>query len=263
LADYERIRHQHANRKSTPLISLQAARANCEQIDWANTQPSKPKFIGRRVFKNYSLAEIAKFIDWTPFFQTWDLAGKFPAILDDEVVGVEARRVYQDAQAMLEKLIKGQWLQADAIIGLFPANSDGDDILFYADEERSQPFLVWHNLRQQAERPVVDGVMRPNRCLADYVASKGSGVRDYAGCFAVTTGHGVDEKVAQFMAKHDDYSAIMLKALADRLAEAFAELMHWRVRTDLWGYVANEELTPEDLIDEKYQGIRPAPGYPA
>ncbi|BEI39992.1 methionine synthase [Polynucleobacter sp. HIN8] len=263
LADYERIRHQHANRKSTPLISLQAARANCEQIDWVNTQPSKPKFIGRRVFKNYSLAEIAKFIDWTPFFQTWDLAGKFPAILDDEVVGVEARRVYQDAQAMLEKLIKGQWLQADAIIGLFPANSDGDDILLYADEERSQPFLVWHNLRQQAERPVVDGVMRPNRCLADYVASKGSGVQDYAGCFAVTTGHGVDEKVAQFMAKHDDYSAIMLKALADRLAEAFAELMHWRVRTDLWGYVANEELTPEDLIDEKYQGIRPAPGYPA
>ena len=263
LTDYERIRHQHANRKSTPLISLEAARANRESIDWANSQPIKPKFIGRRVFKNYSLAEIAKFIDWTPFFQTWDLAGKFPAILDDEVVGVEARRVYQDAQAMLEKLIKGQWLQADAIIGLFPANSDGDDILFYADEERSQPFLVWHNLRQQAERPIVDGVMRPNRCLADYVASKASGVRDYAGCFAVTTGHGVDEKVAQFMAKHDDYSAIMLKALADRLAEAFAELMHWRIRTDLWGYAANEQLTPDDLIDEKYQGIRPAPGYPA
>ncbi len=263
LIDYERIRHQHANRKSTPLISLEAARANRESIDWINSQPTKPKFIGRRVFKNYSLAEIAKFIDWTPFFQTWDLAGKFPAILDDEVVGIEARRVYQDAQAMLEKLIKGQWLQADAIIGLFPANSDGDDILFYADEERSQPFLVWHNLRQQAERPIVDGVMRPNRCLADYVASKASGVRDYAGCFAVTTGHGVDEKVAQFMAKHDDYSAIMLKALADRLAEAFAELMHWRIRTDLWGYVANEQLTPDDLIDEKYQGIRPAPGYPA
>ena len=263
LTDYERIRHQHANRKSTPLISLEAARANRESIDWMNSQPAKPKFIGRRVFKNYSLAEIAKFIDWTPFFQTWDLAGKFPAILDDEVVGVEARRVYQDAQAMLEKLIKGQWLQADAIIGLFPANSEGDDILFYADEERSQPFLVWHNLRQQAERPIVDGVMRPNRCLADYVASKASGVCDYAGCFAVTTGHGVDEKVAQFMAKHDDYSAIMLKALADRLAEAFAELMHWRVRTDLWGYVANEQLTPVDLIDEKYQGIRPAPGYPA
>jgi len=263
LTDYERIRHQHANRKSIPLISLEAARANRESIDWTNSQPAKPKFIGRRVFKNYSLAEIAKFIDWTPFFQTWDLAGKFPAILDDEVVGIEARRVYQDAQAMLEKLIKGQWLQADAIIGLFPANSDGDDILFYADEERSQPFLVWHNLRQQAERPIVDGVMRPNRCLADYVASKASGVRDYAGCFAVTTGHGVDKKVAQFMAKHDDYSAIMLKALADRLAEAFAELMHWRIRTDLWGYVANEQLTPDDLIDEKYQGIRPAPGYPA
>jgi 5-methyltetrahydrofolate--homocysteine methyltransferase len=263
LTDYERIRHQHANRKSTPLITLEAARANRESIDWINSHPIKPKFIGRRVFKNYSLAEIAKFIDWTPFFQTWDLAGKFPAILDDEVVGVEARRVYQDAQAMLEKLIQGQWLKADAIIGLFPANSDGDDILFYADEERSQPFLVWHNLRQQAERPIVDGVMRPNRCLADYVASKASGVCDYAGCFAVTTGHGVDEKVAQFMAKHDDYSAIMLKALADRLAEAFAELMHWRIRTDLWGYAANEQLTPDDLIDEKYQGIRPAPGYPA
>jgi 5-methyltetrahydrofolate--homocysteine methyltransferase len=243
LADYERIRHQHANRKSVPLVSLQAARDNYEQLDWGTYKPSKPKFIGRRVFKNFSLAEIAKFIDWTPFFQTWDLAGKFPAILDDEIVGDEARKVYADAQAMLEKLIKGQWLQADAIVGLFPANSQGDDILLYPDESRSKPFLIWHNLRQQSERPVVD--------------------EDYVGCFALTTGHGVEEKVAQFLAKHDDYSAIMLKALADRLAEAFAELMHWRVRTDLWGYAPGEQLTTEELIDEKYQGIRPAPGYPA
>jgi 5-methyltetrahydrofolate--homocysteine methyltransferase len=263
LADYERIRHQHANRKSVPLVSLQAARDNYEQLDWGTYKPSKPKFIGRRVFKNFSLAEIAKFIDWTPFFQTWDLAGKFPAILDDEIVGDEARKVYADAQAMLEKLIKGQWLQADAIVGLFPANSQGDDILLYPDESRSKPFLIWHNLRQQSERPVVDGVKRPNRCLADYVANQASGIEDYVGCFALTTGHGVEEKVAQFLAKHDDYSAIMLKALADRLAEAFAELMHWRVRTDLWGYAPGEQLTTEELIDEKYQGIRPAPGYPA
>ena len=263
VADYERIRLQHANRKSTPLISLEAARSNRDIPNWQDYSVIKPKFIGRRVFKNYSLAEIAKFIDWTPFFQTWDLAGKFPAILDDKIVGDEAKRVYRDAQVMLEKLIKGQWLQADAVIGLFPANSHGDDILLYSNEKRDEPFLIWHNLRQQSERPVVDGVKRPNRCLADYVASTESGVADYVGCFAVTAGHGVEEKAAQFIAKHDDYSAIMLKALADRLAEAFAELMHWRVRTDLWGYAPEEKLSAEDLIAEKYQGIRPAPGYPA
>jgi 5-methyltetrahydrofolate--homocysteine methyltransferase len=261
--DYERIRQQHANRKIVPLLSLQAARANPEQLDWTAYRVTKPKFIGRRVFKNFSLAEIAQFIDWTPFFQTWDLAGKYPAILDDEVVGQEARKVHKDALEMLEKLIKGQWLQADAVIGLFPATSDGDDILLYPDETRTQPFLVWHNLRQQTERPIVDGIKRPNRCLADYVAHKDSGINDYVGCFAVTTGHGVEEKAAQFVAKHDDYSAIMLKALADRLAEAFAELMHWRIRTDLWGYASDEQLSTEDLISEKYQGIRPAPGYPA
>lgn len=263
LLDYERIRQQHANRKNTPLVSLQAARMNREQLDWGAYKPTKPKFIGRRVFKNFSLAEISQFIDWTPFFQTWDLAGKFPAILDDEIVGEESRKVFADAQTMLEKLIKGQWLQADAVIGLFPANSDGDDILLYPDENRTKPFLVWHNLRQQSERPVVDGIKRPNRCLADYIANKDTDIEDYVGCFAVTTGHGVEEKVAQFLAKHDDYSAIMLKALADRLAEAFAELMHWRIRTDLWGYAATEQLSTEDLIDERYQGIRPAPGYPA
>ena len=261
--DYERIRKQHANRKATPTISLEAARKNRELIDWANYTPEKPKFIGRRVFKNFALGEIAKYIDWTPFFQTWDLAGKFPAILDDEVVGVEARKVFEDAQALLKKLIQGQWLQADAVVAFYPANTIGDDIVLYGDESREHPLFVWHNLRQQSERPIIDGARRPNRCLADYVAPKDSGVADYLGCFAVTTGHGVEKKVAEFQAKHDDYSAIMLKALADRLAEAFAELMHHRVRTDLWGYATDEILTNHQMIDEEYRGIRPAPGYPA
>lgn len=261
--DYQRIREQHANKKVAPTISLAAARKNREMIDWVSYVPEKPKFIGRRVFKNFAVADIAKYIDWTPFFQTWDLAGKFPAILEDEVVGVEARKVYQDAQAMLDKLIKGQWLQADGVVAFYPANSVGDDIVLYSDEARQHPLFVWHNLRQQSERPIIDGVRRPNRCLADYVAPKESSVADYLGCFAVTTGHGVEKKAAEFQAKHDDYSAIMLKALADRLAEAFAELMHHRVRTNLWGYAIDEVLTNDQMIDEEYRGIRPAPGYPA
>ncbi|QWD62671.1 methionine synthase [Polynucleobacter sp. MWH-UH25E] len=261
--DYARIREQHANKKATPSISLEEARKNREMINWSAYVPERPKFIGRRVFKNFALSDIAKYIDWTPFFQTWDLAGKFPAILDDEVVGEEARKVYADAQSMLDKLIKGQWLQADGVVAFYPANTVGDDIVLYSDEERKRPLFVWHNLRQQSERPVIDGVRRPNRCLADYVAPKDSSVADYVGCFAVTTGHGVEKKVAEFQAKHDDYSAIMLKALADRLAEAFAELMHHRVRTDLWGYATDELLTNDQMINEEYRGIRPAPGYPA
>jgi len=261
--DYVRIREQHANKKAAPTISLEVARKNRELIDWSTYVPEKPKFIGRRVFKNFAMSDIAKYIDWTPFFQTWDLAGKFPAILDDEVVGVEARKVYEDAQALLDKLIKGQWLQADAVVAFYPANTIGDDIVLYSDEAREHPLFVWHNLRQQAERPVIDGARRPNRCLADYVAPNDSGVADYLGCFAVTTGHGVEKKVAEFQAKNDDYSAIMLKALADRLAEAFAELMHHRVRTDLWGYATDEILTNDQMIHEEYRGIRPAPGYPA
>ena len=261
--DYVRIREQHANKKAVPSISLEEARKNREVINWSAYVPEKPKFIGRRVFKNFALSDIAKYIDWTPFFQTWDLAGKFPAILDDEVVGEEARKVYADAQSMLDKLIKGHWLQADGVVAFYPANTVGDDIVLYSDEKRQHPLFVWHNLRQQSERPVIDGVRRPNRCLADYVAPKDTGVADYVGCFAVTTGHGVEKKVAEFQAKHDDYSAIMLKALADRLAEAFAELMHHRVRTDLWGYATDEILTNEQMINEEYRGIRPAPGYPA
>jgi 5-methyltetrahydrofolate--homocysteine methyltransferase len=268
--DYERVRQQHANKKQTPLWPLAKARANKTPIDWARYTPTRPKFIGRRVFKNFDLTELAKYIDWGPFFQTWDLAGPFPAILKDEVVGTEAVRVYADGQRMLKRLIEGRWLTANGVIGLYPANSvNDDDIEFYTDETRSQVAMTWYGLRQQTEKQVIDGVMRPSRCLADFVAPKldaagqPNGIADYAGVFAVTAGIGVDKKEKYFEDDHDDYSAILLKSLADRLAEAFAEYLHHRVRTDLWGYAPSEALTPEDLIAEKYKGIRPAPGYPA
>ncbi|MFS8972909.1 methionine synthase [Cupriavidus necator] len=262
--DYDRIRTQHANKKATPMVTLAQARANKTPVDWSGYVPHKPKFIGRRVFRNYDLAELANYIDWGPFFQTWDLAGKFPDILNDEIVGESARRVFSDGKAMLSRLIQGRWLSANGVIALLPANTvNDDDIEIYTDETRSRVALTWHNLRQQSERPVVDGVRRPNRCLADFVAPKDSGIADYVGMFAVTAGLGVEKKEAQFEADHDDYSAIMLKALADRLAEAFAECLHERVRKDLWGYDAAEQLTNEQLIAESYRGIRPAPGYPA
>ena len=261
--EYQRVREQHANKKAAPLISLEQARANSEKLNWQAYQPIKPKFIGRRVFKNFDLNEIAKYIDWAPFFQTWDLAGKFPEILNDPIVGESAQKVFADGKKMLERLIQGRWLQAHAVVGIYPANSHGDDIELYADESRKEHLLVWNNLRQQTDRPVVDGIKRPNRCLSDYVAPKVSGIQDYVGMFAVTAGLGVEKKVAEFQKQHDDYSAILLKALADRLAEAFAECMHHRVRTDLWGYATGETLSNEELIAEKYQGIRPAPGYPA
>jgi 5-methyltetrahydrofolate--homocysteine methyltransferase len=262
-ADYERVRQQHANKKQVPLWPLAKARANKTPIDFSTYTPPAPKFIGRRVFKNVDLAELAKFIDWGPFFQTWDLAGPFPEILKDEVVGEEARRVFSDGKRMLQRLIDGRWLQANAVIGLYPANQvSEDDIALYADESRERPVLVWHGLRQQTEKQDIDGVMRPSRCLADFVAPHGV-AKDYVGVFAVTAGIGVEKKEKQFLADHDDYSAIMFKALADRLAEALAEQMHQRVRTDLWGYAAGEMLSNEELIKEKYQGIRPAPGYPA
>jgi len=262
-ADYEQVRQLHANKKQVPLWPLAQARANKTPIDWTTYTPPVPKFIGRRVFRNFDLAELAKYIDWGPFFQTWDLAGPFPAILKDEVVGTEAVRVYADGQRMLKRLIEGRWLTAQAVMGLWPANSvNDDDIELYADESRSQVVLTWHGLRQQAQKQAVDGVMRPSRCLADFVAPKGV-AQDYVGVFAVTAGIGVDKKEQYFLDDHDDYSAIMLKALADRLAEAFAECLHQRVRTDLWGYAAGEQLSGEDLIAEKYRGIRPAPGYPA
>ena len=261
-ADYDKVRTQHANKKQTPIWPLAKARANKTPIDWTGYAPVKPKFTGRRVFKNFDLAELAKYIDWGPFFQTWDLAGKFPDILKDEIVGTEAVRVMSDGQRMLKRLIEGRWLTANAIVALYPANQiNDDDIAFYTDDSRSEIALTWHGLRQQTEKQVIDGVMRPSRCLADFVAPVG--IPDYAGMFAVTTGIGSDKKEKYFLDDNDDYSAIMLKALADRLAEAFAENLHHRVRTDLWGYAANEGLSNEDLIAEKYTGIRPAPGYPA
>ncbi|GAB6846858.1 methionine synthase [Paraburkholderia kururiensis] len=263
-ADYERIRTQHANKKAQPLVTLAEARANKTKIDWAHYQPVKPKFLGRRVFRNYDLNELAQYIDWGPFFQTWDLAGRYPDILNDEIVGESARKVFSDAKSMLARLIQGRWLTANGVIALLPANTvNDDDIEIYTDESRSEVALTWRNLRQQSVRPVVDGVQRPNRSLADFIAPKDSGVADYIGLFAVTAGIGVDKKEAQFVADHDDYSAIMLKALADRFAEAFAEAMHARVRRDLWGYAADESLANDDLVAEKYRGIRPAPGYPA
>ncbi|ADG14318.1 methionine synthase [Paraburkholderia atlantica] len=263
-ADYNRIRDQHANKKAQPMVSLAEARANKTKIDWAGYQPVKPKFIGRRVFKNFDLNELANYIDWGPFFQTWDLAGPYPAILNDEIVGESARRVFSDGKSMLARLIQGRWLQANGVITLLPANTvNDDDIEIYTDESRTEVALTWRNLRQQSVRPVVDGVMRPNRSLADFIAPKGSGVADYIGMFAVTAGLGVDVKEKQFEKDLDDYSAIMLKALADRLAEAFAEALHARVRRDLWGYANSENLSNDELIAEKYRGIRPAPGYPA
>jgi 5-methyltetrahydrofolate--homocysteine methyltransferase len=219
--------------------------------------------MGRRVLRNYDLAELAACIDWAPFFQTWDLAGPYPAILQDSVVGEEARRVFADAQAMLKRIIEGRWLQAHGVFSLLPANTaDDDTIEVYTDESRSQVALRWNPLRLQSERPVVDGHKRPNRSLADFVAPKGV-QGDYIGLFAVTAGLGVDAKEQQFIKAHDDYSAITLKALADRLVEAFAERLHQRVRTEFWGYAADEKLSAEQMIAEQYKGIRPAPGYPA
>ncbi len=262
-ADYQRVRELHAGKKATPLVTLAQARANKTRLDWASYLPPAPKFIGRREFRNQDLAELARCIDWAPFFQTWDLAGPYPQILQDAVVGEQATRVLADGQQMLQRLIDGRWLQANGVISLLPANTvDDDTIEVYRDESRTEVLLRWQPLRMQAERPVIDGVARSNRSLADFIAPKGVKA-DYIGLFAVTAGLNVEKKEAQFLSQHDDYSAIMLKALADRLAEAFAEHLHQRVRTELWGYAADEALSNEDLIAETYRGIRPAPGYPA
>ncbi|HLO93748.1 MAG TPA: methionine synthase [Burkholderiaceae bacterium] len=262
-ADYDKVRDLHASKKQTPLVSLAQARANKQRLDFSAYTPPVPKFLGRRELRNVDLTELAACIDWGPFFQTWDLAGAFPAILKDEVVGTEAQRVFSDGKRMLQRLIDGRWLTANAVFGLYPAAQvNDDDIEIYRDESRSEVLMSWRGLRMQSERPVVDGVMRPNRCLADFIAPKGT-VPDYVGLFAVTAGIGCDRKEAQFLADHDDYSAIMLKALADRLAEALAERLHQRVRTEFWGYAAEEQLDNAALIAEQYRGIRPAPGYPA
>ncbi len=258
--DYDNLRTLHAAKKAPPLISLEAARQNKLAIPWKAEHPPRPKFIGRRVFKNFDLAQIAQYIDWGPFFQTWELHGAYPAILNDDVVGESARRVLSDGQMMLKKVLTNHWLTANGIVAFYPANSvNDDDIELYKDDTRTEVVLTWHGLRQQSHKP--QGT--PNRALADYIAPKSSGVADYIGAFAVTAGLGIERKLSQFEAEHDDYSSIMLKAIADRCAEAFAEILHERVRRDLWGYAAGEAYRHEELILEKYQGIRPAPGYPA
>jgi 5-methyltetrahydrofolate--homocysteine methyltransferase len=259
-AEYERVRRQHEGKRGLELVTLGQARANSLKTDWTEYAPPRPEVIGTRVLKNYDLAEIAKCIDWGPFFQAWELSGPFPAILEDPVVGEAARNVHRDGQAMLRKIVEGRWLTASAVFGLFPAASVGsDDIEIYADEKRARVLMTWHNLRQQNVKPTG----RANLCLADFIAPRGSGVDDYIGAFAVTAGIGIEKKLAEFEKDHDDYSAIMLKALADRLAEAFTERLHQRVRKEFWGYAGDETLDNDALIAEKYRGIRPAPGYPA
>jgi len=258
-ADYVKVREQHAKKTGQKSVSLAAARANAVKIDWAAYRPPKPRQLGLTALRNYPLDKLVPFIDWAPFFQAWDLAGKYPDILTDPIVGEAARNVKGEGEAMLERLVKARWLTANGVYGLWPASSVGDDIEIYADERRERVLMTWHNLRQQNQKPPGN----PNQCLADFVAPKDSGVPDYLGAFAVTAGIGIEAKVKEFEAKNDDYNAIMVKALADRLAEAFAEHLHRRVRTEFWGYAAGEKLSGEDLIAEKYSGIRPAPGYPA
>jgi len=261
--DYAHVRELNARKKRVPLWTIAQARANATQVDFTQYTPTVPRVLGRRAFVNFDLAEIVKYLDWAPFFQTWDLAGAYPAILQDEVVGEEARKVFADGQAMLRKIINGRWVQANGVIGLYPANRVGDDIELYTDESRSKVLLTWYGVRQQTEKTPVNGVMRPSRCLADFIATKESGIKDYAGMFAVTAGIGAEKKEKEFLDQLDDYSNIIFKALCDRLAESFAECLHARVRRDLWGYAADETLDRDAMIAEKYQGIRPAPGYPA
>ena len=261
-SEYGKVREQQKGKKGpAPALSLAQARARGFKPDWTAYHPPVPNLPGVQAFPGYPLADIVPFIDWTPFFQTWELAGRYPKILEDGVVGEAARALWADAQAMLARLVEEDWLRASGVVGLFPAHTvnGGDDVAIYADDSRREVLMTCHNLRQQTEKP--EGQF--NRCLADFIAPKDSGVRDYIGAFAVTAGIGIDERVAEYEARHDDYNAIMLKALADRLAEAFAEHLHWRVRRELWGYSPDEDADCERLVREKYRGIRPAPGYPA
>jgi len=258
--EYERVREQHrAKRGQAPHLPLAQARANAVKTDWQAYVPPVPRQLGRQVLSDYSLEEISAAIDWTPFFQTWELAGRYPKILEDKIVGEAARNLFADAQAMLRRIIEQKWLRANAVFALYPANSIGDDVEVYTDETRRKVLTTFRFLRQQAQKPED----RQNYCLADFIAPKASGVPDYLGAFAVTTGVGIDPLLEAYETKHNDYDSIMLKALADRLAEAFAELLHQRVRREWWGYAPSERCSVDELIDEKYRGIRPAPGYPA
>ena len=254
-SEYEGIRQARAGKGESALASLEAARSNAYAPDFAANPPVAPRMLGTLALDNYPLAELVPYIDWTPFFRAWELAGNYPAILEDPVVGESARALFADAQAMLEKIVAEKWLTARAAIGFWPARRDGDDVLLFTDEGRSAEFARVPFLRQQ----VVKREGRANMCLADFVSPEA----DWLGGFAVTAGEGIEPHLARFQAAHDDYSDIMLKALADRLAEAFAERLHQRVRTEFWGYAPDEALTNEELIRERYTGIRPAPGYPA
>jgi 5-methyltetrahydrofolate--homocysteine methyltransferase len=259
-AEYEAIRRERGERRGAEQrLSLADARANRLRLDWSAVIPPRPAFLGVRTFAAYPLGELAERIDWGPFFAAWELRGAFPAILDDPTVGAAARDLHRDALALLDRIVAEGSLRADAVVGFWPANAVGDDIVAWRDEARDEPLATFRTLRQQVAKR--DG--RPNLALADFVAPRETGVADYVGAFAVTTGHGLEELVARFEAAHDDYSAILAKALADRLAEAFAERLHERVRRELWGYAPGEALSNADLIAERYQGIRPAPGYPA
>ncbi|MGH8548424.1 MAG: methionine synthase [Methylococcales bacterium] len=258
--EYDEVRQRHAGRTAkVRQLSVEAARRNRFDGKWSEFSPQAPGLLGLRRFDDYPLAEIARYIDWSPFFQVWELAGSYPKILDDEIVGKHARHLFDEARGMLERVIHEKWLQARAVLGFFPANSHGDDVLIYTDESRTQTQAVLHHLRQQNIKPPG----QPNYCLSDFIAPVDSGLTDYLGGFAVTAGFGIESHLDRFAKDHNDYNSIMLKALADRLAEAFAEFLHRRVRTELWGYAAGEALSPEELIKEDYRGIRPAPGYPA
>ncbi len=269
-AEYEVMRVRHQGKQiAKDYLSIEDARKNKLQLDFTNYTPPKPSFLGTKVFEEYDLAELRKYIDWTPFFSTWELHGKYPNILEDKIVGEEAKKLLADANALLDKIIAEKWLTAKAVVGFFEANSNVDDIIISLSEnetesqvsplERGLRGVSLHHLRQQNKK----GEGLPNYCLSDFIAPKESGKQDYIGGFAVTSGIGIEKWLKHFEDNHDDYNKIMLAALADRLAEAFAERMHERVRTEFWHYVSNESLTSEELIKEKYQGIRPAPGYPA
>jgi len=258
--EYAKLRVDHANRKQIKnYLPFSQAKANKTKVDWEKKEFVTPKKLGNQVFKDYSIAEIRPYIDWTPFFNTWMLKGKYPAIFDNEIVGEEARKLFDDAQVVLDEIIGQDLLYANAVVGLYPANSIGDDVEIYTDESRSEVLTTFHMLRQQGKK----GSGLPNLSLADFVAPKETGKQDYMGAFAVTAGVGIEPLIEKYQKDHDDYNSIMIKAVADRLAEAFAELMHEKVRKELWAYAPNEALDSETLIKEVYQGIRPAPGYPA
>ena len=257
-ADQDKARKDYETRRAAQkLLSIAEARKRGTKLDWTR-DPEKPEFLGVKVFEDYPLGELAEYIDWSPFFHAWELRGRFPKILEDPVVGVESKKLFADGQILLQKIVRERKIRARGVIAFFPANSEGDDILLYEDDSRQKVKAKVHGLRQQMARS--DG--EPNRCLADFVAPVSSGKKDYLGAFAVTAGHGVEDWAKDLEKGNDDYQAILLKALADRCAEAFAEKMH-EIARQAWGFGKREGLTKEDLIDEKYRGIRPAAGYPA